>query len=248
MRTLWRILKSIFGIIHNLLAAVGFFVVLIIVLVFVFSSPEERASIIKKTLRKVRSTSSDTSKLPNLETGASTKKEHEQIITKGKHDALREFRERVIGSELLDELIPSYKERRGVVNSNMTIEQVFDKYCGEARIEWTILSQEESEKSDIGVATGNASKLMLAMSDKETLEKIRQRINEKKYDSDVYGIQVEVTKTYSVDLQKPEIKMYKEGFLFDRRDKKVKHLTLGLLNGISAIDFSTEAKGKKDWK
>ena len=27
-----------------------------------------------------------------------------------------------------------------------------------------------------------------------------------------------------------------------------KHLLLGFMNGISAIDFSTEAKGKKDWK
>lgn len=248
MKTMWKVLKFIFSIIHTLLAAIGFSVVLIIVLVFVFSSSEERASIVKRTLQKVRSARSDISKQPNLETGISTKKGQEQIIAKGKEDALREFKERVIGSELLDELVPSYKERRGIVNSKMTIEQVFDKYCGEARIEWTILSPEELEKSDIGVAMGNAFKLMLSMSNKETLEKTRQEKNEKKYDLGVYGIKVEVTKTYPVDRQKPEITTYREGFLFDRRDKKVKHLMLGLMDGISDIDFSTEAKGKKDWK
>ncbi len=248
MKKIWKILKCIFGIIHTLLAAIGFSVVLIIVLVFVFSSSEERASIVKKTLQKVRSTRSHISKQPNLETEVSTKKGQEQIIAKSKGDALREFKERVIGSELLDKLIPPYEERRNIVNSKMTIQQVFDKYCGEAKIEWTILSPEELEKSDIGVAMGNAFKLMESMSDKDTLEKTRQEINEKKYDSGVYGIKVEVTKTYPVDRQKPEITTYKEGFLFDRRDKKVKYLMLGLMNGISALDFSTEAKGKKDWK
>jgi len=154
----------------------------------------------------------------------------------------------VIGPELLDELMPSYGERRKIVNSKMTIEQIFNKYCGDAKIQWTVLSPEELEKSDMGVTMGNAFKLMLSMSDKEALEKTRREINEKKYESEVYGIKVEVTKTYPVDRQKPEIRTYKEGFLFDRRDKKIKHLLLGLMNGISAIDFSIEEKGKKDWK
>jgi hypothetical protein len=247
MKTIWKILRFIFGVIHNLLAAIGFFVVLIIVLVFVFYSPEERASIGEKTFQKVRSTRLDMSKQPDLETGVSTKKGQEQIIAK-REEVLREFKKRVIGSELLDELIPSCEERRNIVNSKMTIEQIFDKYCGEAKIEWTILSAQELEKSDMGVAMGNAFKLMLSMSDKETLEKTRREINEKKYDSEVHGIKVEVTKTYPVDRQKPEIRTYEEGFLFDRRDKKIKRLLLGLMNGISAIDFSIEAKGKKDWK
>jgi hypothetical protein len=248
MKTIWKILKSVFWVIHNFLAAIGFFVVLIIVLVFAFYSPEERANIGEKAYQKVRSARLDISNQPVLETGVSTNKNQQLIIAKNKEDALKEFKERVIGSELLNELIPSYEERRKIVNSKMTIEQVFDKYCGEARIEWTILSPEELEKSDMGVAMGNAFKLMLSMSDKETLEKTRQEINEKKYDSEVYGIKVEVTKTYPVDRQKPEIRNYKEGFLFDRRDKKIKRLLLGLMNGISAIDFSIEAKGKKDWK
>jgi len=64
----------------------------------------------------------------------------------------------------------------------------------------------------------------------------------------LHGIKVKVTKTYPVDRQKPEIRTYEEGFLFDRRDKKNKRLLLGLMDGISAIDFSIEAKGKKDWK
>lgn len=175
-------------------------------------------------------------------------KNQEQMITENKKDVLQEFKNRVIGSKLLDELIPSYNERREIVNSKMSIEQIFNKYCGEAKIEWTVLSPEELEKSDLGVTMGNAFKLMFSMGDKETLEKTRREINEKKYDSEVYGIKVEITKIYPVDRQKPEIRTYKEGFLFDRRDKKIKHLLLGLMNDISAIDFSTEAKGRGDWK
>jgi hypothetical protein len=174
--------------------------------------------------------------------------EAEEAKDSESHAALYEFKERMIGSELLNELIPSYNDGRERVNSKMTIGQVFAKYCGDAKIQWTVLPPEELEKSDVGVATGNAFKLMLSMNDKETLEKTRREINEKKYESEVYGIKVEVTKTYPVDRQKPEIRTYEEGFLFDRKDKKIKHLLLGLMNGISAIDFSMEAKGKKDWK
>jgi len=171
------------------LAAVGFFAVLIIILVLVFYSPEERASIGEKTFLNVKNTRSDISKQPNIiETGVSTKKEQKQIIAKRREDVLQEFKERVIGSKLLDELIPSYEERRNIVNSKMTIEQVFAKYCGDAKIEWVVLSPEELEKSDMGVAMGNALKLMLSMSDKESLEKTRREINEKRYDSEVYGI------------------------------------------------------------
>jgi hypothetical protein len=175
-------------------------------------------------------------------------KNQEQMVAKNKEDVLKEFKNRVIGSELLDELIRSYDERSKLVHPKMTIEQVFIKYCGEAEIEWEVLSAEELEKSDLGVSMGNALKLMVSMGDKETLEKTRQEINEKKYDSEVYGIKVEISKIYPVDRQKPEIRTYKEGFLFDRRDKKIKHLLLGLMNGISAIDFPIEAKGKGDWR
>jgi len=92
MKTICKILRFIFGVIHNLLAAIGFFVVLIIVLFFIFYSPEERASIDEKTFQKVRSARSDTSKQPDLETGVSTNKNQEQIIAKAKMMLCRNLR------------------------------------------------------------------------------------------------------------------------------------------------------------
>jgi len=51
------------------------------------------------------------------------------------------FRSRVVGVELLDELVPQYSSKRVLVNEFMTVEEVFSRCSGDgARINWGLSS------------------------------------------------------------------------------------------------------------